>query len=352
MSELTVLLVDPSAVSRNLLRDQLQEQFNVRVAPTLDIARSRVRELKLLGAVVGVMDATEEELAFVRWLSHQGVAVFGVARDARGTQRLRSVGIGPVGLAPSPRDGAQLIQLTEHVTQWLRGLAPKVAPRSEPQPPRERLPERADADSQKPRIEAATGDMVICIGVSTGGPEALHELLSGFPSHSPPIVIVQHMLAEFTAPLARRLSDASRLKVREARGGELLEVGHALIAPGDRHLRLRRQGLHVVTDVFDAPLVERHRPSVNVLFESAARVLGRCALGLIMTGMGDDGARGLLAMRQAGATTVAQDAAGCTVFGMPARAIALGAAEHVVPLPELAQRVIELCRLKGFQARG
>lgn len=189
---------------------------------------------------------------------------------------------------------------------------------------------------------------VICIGISTGGPEALETLFRQLPATMPPIVIVQHMPAGFTANLARRLDNVSAMTVHEASEEETLHTGLALLAPGGIHLRLRRQGYHVVTELLDTPPVGRHRPSVNVLFESAAEVVGSLGIGVVMTGMGDDGTRGILAMKARGALTIAQDAHGCTVFGMPQRAIASGAIDYVVPLDCMAQRLIELTHPAEF----
>jgi two-component system, chemotaxis family, protein-glutamate methylesterase/glutaminase len=181
-----------------------------------------------------------------------------------------------------------------------------------------------------------TTDRIVAIGTSTGGTQALELLLADLPVSVPGIVIVQHMPEQFTMAFAERLNRSSQIRVKQATDGERVLQGQALIAPGGRHLQVRRQGAYYYAVVKDGPPVSRHRPSVNVLFSSVAQHAGRNAIGIIMTGMGDDGARGLLEMRQAGATTVAQDEASCVVFGMPKEAIKLGAASHVLPLDELA----------------
>jgi two-component system chemotaxis response regulator CheB len=187
---------------------------------------------------------------------------------------------------------------------------------------------------------ARTTETVVCIGASTGGTESLRSLLEVLPADSPPILIVQHMPEMFTAAFARRLNSLCAVEVKEAADGDTALRGRVLIAPGDHHMLLQRSGARYYVGVRDGPLVSRHRPSVDVLFRSAARFAGANALGIIMTGMGDDGARGLLEMKQAGAQTVAQDEATSVVFGMPKEAIALGAVDRVLPLDALAGAVL------------
>ncbi len=190
-----------------------------------------------------------------------------------------------------------------------------------------------------------TTDVVFAIGASTGGTEALREVLMGLPADAPGVVIVQHMPEAFTRAFAKRLDDACRIRVREATDGEVVRPGLALIAPGGlRHMKLVRSGAQYAVSLFDAPPVNYHRPSVNVLFHSCADVAGANAIGAILTGMGGDGAAGLLAMRLAGARTIAQDEASCVVFGMPKEAIAAGAAELVVSLSGVSSALLRLAR--------
>ncbi len=191
-----------------------------------------------------------------------------------------------------------------------------------------------------PRAMARTTEKVVCIGASTGGTESLRAVLERLPVDTPGIVIVQHMPEKFTAAFARRLDGLCAIEVKEAEDGDAVLRGRALIAPGNRHTLLQRSGARYHVTVKDGPLVSRHRPSVDVLFRSAAQYAGANAVGIIMTGMGDDGAKGLLEMRQAGAATVAQDEASCVVFGMPKEAIALGAADRVVSLDNLAAEIL------------
>ena len=190
------------------------------------------------------------------------------------------------------------------------------------------------------RAMAKTTEMVVCVGASTGGTEALRELLEELPANAPGMVIVQHMPEKFTAAFAKRLNGLCEVEVKEAVDGDPVLRGHVLIAPGDKHMLLERQGARYYVSVKTGPLVSRHRPSVDVLFRSAARSAGSNAMGIIMTGMGDDGARGMLEMHQAGAYTVAQDEASSVVFGMPKEAIAKGGVDRILPLDQIAREVL------------
>ena len=188
---------------------------------------------------------------------------------------------------------------------------------------------------------AVTTDTFTAVGTSTGGTQALEYVLAALPRTCPGLVVVQHMPEYFTAAFAARLNDICEIEVKEARTGDRVLPGRALIAPGGKHLVVKRSGAQYLAEIVSAPPVNRHCPSVDVLFRSVAKYAGRNAMGVIMTGMGDDGARGLLEMKQAGARTIAQDEASCVVFGMPKEAIKLGAADRVVPLqqiPELISR--------------
>ena len=189
-----------------------------------------------------------------------------------------------------------------------------------------------------------TTDRVVAIGTSTGGTIALENILTQLPQDVPGIVIVQHMPEKFTAAFAERLNGLCAIEVREARNGDRVLQGCALIAPGGYHTQVVRNGAFYCTEVFDAPPVNRHKPSVDVLFRSVAKAVGRNALGMILTGMGDDGARGLLSMRQAGANTIAQDEASSVVFGMPKEAIKLGAAEQIFSLNQMPAMIAQFGR--------
>ena len=192
---------------------------------------------------------------------------------------------------------------------------------------------------------------IIFVGASTGGTEAVKHFLHGIPADCPPILIVQHMPETFTGSFAARLDSLCLPHVIESRGGEVVETGMVYVAPGHSHLRIRRSGGGYVTELLATPPVNRHRPSVDVLFDSAAEVVGRNAIGVILTGMGKDGALGLLRMREAGARTFGQDEASCVVYGMPREAAAIGAVEDVASLADLPRRVMALVG-RGHVAAG
>jgi len=187
-----------------------------------------------------------------------------------------------------------------------------------------------------------TTNRIIVVGASTGGPEALKDFLTTLPADAPGVVIVQHMPEKFTRSFAERCDQLCTIRVKEAADGDRVLPGHAFIAPGNFHMALRRNGAQYFVRVYSGPPVNRHRPSVDVLFDSAAECAGRNAVGVIMTGMGADGAKGLLRMKQAGARTIAQDEASCVVFGMPKEAIALGAADHILSLRLISHKALEL----------
>ncbi len=191
---------------------------------------------------------------------------------------------------------------------------------------------------------ARTTDQLIAIGTSTGGTQALEAVLTRLPATCLGIVIVQHMPEKFTALFAERLNSICEIEVREASNGDRVIPGRALIAPGGRHMLLKRSGAQYVVEVVDGPLVNRHKPSVDVLFRSVAKFAGANALGIIMTGMGDDGARGMKEMKDAGARTIAQDEASCVVFGMPKEAIKLGAVDTIASLDKIPEAMIAYTR--------
>ncbi|MDD4952756.1 MAG: chemotaxis protein CheB, partial [Desulfovibrionaceae bacterium] len=200
------------------------------------------------------------------------------------------------------------------------------------------LPARA---VMRPALQ--TTEKVVLVGASTGGTEALRIFLEAMPLDSPAIAIVQHMPENFTAAFANRLNSLCRITVREAKDNDTLLRGQALIAPGNRHMLVKRSGARYHVEVKNGPLVCRHRPSVDVLFRSGSRYVGGNAVGVIMTGMGDDGAMGLRELHEAGAFTIAQDESSCVVFGMPQEAVKLGAADKILPLETIAREVVRRC---------
>jgi two-component system chemotaxis response regulator CheB len=226
-------------------------------------------------------------------------------------------------------------------------LALRAAPLPPPQP---KLTADAILAPAAARTCVHSTERVVAIGTSTGGTQALELVLGGLPCAAPAIVIVQHMPEKFTAAFAERLDSLCRIAVREACNNDRVLPGRALIAPGGRHLLLHRNGAQYFVEVVDGPLVNRHRPSVDVLFRSVAKAAGSNALGVIMTGMGDDGAAGLLEMRRAGAMTLAQDEASCVVYGMPREALKRGAVERTVALDAIGREIVQ--QLQALPAAG
>jgi two-component system chemotaxis response regulator CheB len=263
---------------------------------------------------------------------------------ARGTElALRALEEGAVEVIAKPKVGVRDFLHESAVTLldavWSASLA-QVRPRPMPAVP------RLTADVVLPRKGksrcAGAPNGIIAVGASTGGTEALRVFLTALPTDCPPVVIVQHMPEVFTRAFAERLNRECEIEVEEARDGDRLQTGRALIAPGNRHMLVNRSGEELAVQIIDGPLVSRHRPSVDVLFRSVAISVGPRAVGVIMTGMGDDGAQGLCEMKEAGAATIAQDEASCVVFGMPKEAIARGAVNVVVPLEQIAGAALNI----------
>ncbi len=206
------------------------------------------------------------------------------------------------------------------------------------------IPPHSEARAASQRTKMPTTEPIICIGASTGGTEALREVLEALPATTPGIIIVQHMPEKFTNAFARRLNGICAMEIKEAEDGDVVLAGRVLIAPGNQHMVLQRAGSRYTVNIVDGPHVSRHRPSVDVMFRSASQAAGKNAMGIILTGMGDDGARGLLEMRQAGSMTVAQDEESSIVFGMPKEAIQRGAAAKVVALSRVANEINNYAR--------
>jgi len=255
---------------------------------------------------------------------------------------LRALEYGAVEIITKPRLGTKQYLEESRVT-LCQSVKAAAAARLHPLGPSHVVEPKLTADailSAATRAMVETTEKVVVIGASTGGTEALKALLETLPPDSPGIVIVQHMPELFTRAFANRLDGLCSITVKEAETNDSVLRGRALLAPGNHHLLLKRSGARYYVEVKDGPLVSRHRPSVDVLFRSAARYAGQNAVGVILTGMGDDGAHGMLEMKQAGAFTIAQDEATCVVFGMPKEAIKLGAVDRVVPLQAVAGTVL------------
>ncbi len=340
-----VLVVDDSAVVRQAMTQILgRAGMWVTIANDPIIAQDKMRKARPDVILLDLEMPRMDGLTFLqRQMAEDPIPVVvcsGLAGP--GTEAaLHALELGAVDIVVKPRLGVKgfLEDSALRLVQVVRAAAQaKVRAR----PPRPAVKLTADAVLPAPRAPVIrdTTHKVVVVGASTGGTEALRELLEAMPPDAPGIAIVQHMPEVFTAQFAKRLDQTCRIEVKEAASDDRLVPGRALVAPGNRHLVVRRSGALYFVDVVDGPPVSLHRPSVNVLFRSAAQAAGRNAVGVILTGMGDDGADGLLEMRQAGARTVAQDEATSVVFGMPKEAIERGAVDEVLPLPRIAQAVL------------
>jgi len=332
---LRVLVVDDSAVTRQVLVTLLRER-GMRVEAAADplIALTKMAHTPPDVIVLDLEMPRMDGLSFLRRLRAERptpvVICSGVAE--RGTEAaLRALEEGALEIISKPRVGLRSF-LVESATRLIDAVEAAAAAR----------PRRAPrAPSPLPGTRADLGRLgLIVLGASTGGTDALAHVVAELPADAPPVAIVQHMPEVFTAAFATRLDRLGRVRVKEAASGDQLARGRVLIAPGNRHLRIVRGAAGYVAEVTGGPLVSRHRPSVDELFHSVAAAAGRHGVAALMTGMGDDGARGLLAMRRAGARTLAQDEASSVVYGMPRAAVELGAAERVVPLHELTAALL------------
>ena len=355
LQKIRVLIVDDSAFVRQTLKDILEtdpeiEVMGVAADPYVAVERiqRQVPDVITLDIEMPRMDG----LTFLEKIMSQHPIPVVICSSLAGTGSdvaLAALEKGAVEIVAKPRLGTKeffeesRVRICDVVKSAARARAgkPRAAPRAAVNP---KL--TADAVLPRPVSQAMiqTTEKVVVVGASTGGTEALREFLEAMPLDAPGIVIVQHMPEEFTARFAQRLNGICRITVKEAAGNDSVIRGQALIAPGNRHLLLKRSGARYFVELRDGPLVSRHRPSVDVLFRSAARYGGRNVIGVIMTGMGDDGARGMLEMKQAGAFNIAQDEASCVVFGMPAEAIKMGAADAVLPLAAIAESILAHAR--------
>ncbi len=350
-----VLIVDDSASVRQALTEVLQSDDEIEVigaAADPFIAAKRIQEEAPDVITLDVEMPRMDGITFLRKLmsQHPIPVVMCSSLTEEGSETLMQAleaGAVDVILKPKLDTRQQLLEARMGICDVVKAAA-SVRRRPAAARPRGAPEEKLTADAMmpppRPTAMARTTDMAVCIGASTGGTESLREVLQALPPDAPGIVIVQHMPEVFTAAFARRLDSLCAIAVKEAEDGDAILRGRALIAPGNRHTLVQRSGARYFVTVKDGPLVTRHRPSVDVLFRSAAQTLGANGLGILMTGMGDDGARGLLEMRQAGAQTVAQDEATCVVFGMPKEAIQRGAAAKVLPLGAIPGEILRAAR--------
>lgn len=376
---ISVLIVDDSAVVRQVLTEELGREPEIKVIGAAADPIFAQERMKLQWPDVIILDIEMprmDGLTFLRQLMAERptpVVICSSLTEKGAKITMEALSLGALGIITKPSIGVRnflqdssadllvAIRAAYAATgrlRLLRPLASRPDPAAAPAPARAPSPPPLARPAsglsfvaekiQSPKLSAdailaapsgngslAITERIVVLGISTGGVQALEELLPRLSAACPALAIVQHMPEKFTATFAQRLHNLSRIEVKEAENNDRMMRGRALIAPGGKHLLVKRAPSHYYVEVVDGPLVSRHRPSVDVLFRSAAKCAGRNALGVIMTGMGDDGARGLLEMHDSGAATIAQDEASCIVFGMPKEAIRLGAADTVASLQDI-----------------
>jgi len=350
-----VLIVDDSALIRALLTEIINQEPDLQVVGTAAdplIARQRIKELNPDVLTLDVEMPKMDGIVFLEKLMRlrpMPVVMVSSLTEKSSSITLKALELGAFDYVTKPKIDIRsgLLEYAQELTGKIRcayqssqrkGLgAAKPATRKM----------TADAVLATQHLHFSTTEKVVAVGASTGGTEALKIFLSALPADCPAILITQHMPEAFTRTFAARLNGLSQLAVKEAEHGERVLPGHAYLAPGNRHLLLARSGANYTVRLCDGPPVNRHRPSVDVMFRSAANCAGANCLGIIMTGMGDDGAAGMLEMHEVGARTLAQDEESCVVFGMPKEAIARGGVDEVVPLGDLSGRLITWLQAQG-----
>lgn len=358
MSRIKVMLVDDSAVMRQVLVELLKTDAGIEVIAAVADPLFAMQRMKMQWPDVIVLDVEMprmDGITFLRKLMHEHptpVVICSTLTEAGAPTTIEALAAGAVMAITKPKAGLKQFlteavhELTTAIRTAARANVRRLAARAESAahaPVEVKLRNTADVILAPPgdRAMTRTTEHVVAIGCSTGGTQALQQVLTALPSICPAVVIVQHMPPTFTAAFAKRLDGLCRITVKEAQNNDQIVPGRALIAPGGQHLMIRRSGAQYFVEVREGPPVNRHCPSVDVLFRSTAKAAGPNALGIIMTGMGDDGARGLKEMRNAGAHTIAQDEHSCVVFGMPKEAIRMEAAEWVMPLDELPRAILQ-----------
>ncbi|MCX7693546.1 chemotaxis response regulator protein-glutamate methylesterase [Tepidimonas taiwanensis] len=362
--KIKVVVVDDSALVRSLLTEIINQQPDMICVGTAadplqarEVIRERNPDVITLDVEMPKMDGLEFLSRLMR-LRPTPVVMVSTLTEQGAETTLRALELGAVDFVTKPRVGVAsgLQQLADDIVDKIRiaararvrrvAAAPGAAPPAPVAKPA--LSAAPPATSGIPRLST---EKVICIGASTGGTEAIKEILMELPPDAPAVVITQHMPPGFTASFAARLDSLCRIRVAEARDGERILPGHAYIAPGGKQFSLARSGANYIAVVDDSPPVNRHKPSVEVLFRSCARVLGPNAIGVMLTGMGADGAAAMKEMRDAGAYNIAQDEASCVVFGMPKMAIQAGAVHEVLPLKQIARAIMERVAAAGVRHR-
>ncbi|MBF0589361.1 MAG: chemotaxis response regulator protein-glutamate methylesterase [Magnetococcales bacterium] len=362
--KIRVLIVDDSAVVRQSLEKILNSDPNIEVvgnAPDPFVAAERIKQLVPDVITLDVEMPRMDGVTFLRKIMTQHpipVVMCSTLTEKGSETALRSMEYGAVEIITKPKIGTKVffeesrIRICDAVKAAAMANVKKISPTRTRRAAGGTTPKvqpklTADAVIAKPTARsmamAQTTEKICVVGASTGGTEALRVFLEALPENAPGIAIVQHMPEQFTRAFAERLNGICRMTIKEAENNDSIIRGRALIAPGSHHMLLKRSGARYFVEIKEGPLVSRHRPSVDVLFRSAARYAGKNAVGIIMTGMGDDGARGMKEMKDAGATNIAQDEASCIVFGMPNEAIKHGGVDIIKPLDKLASEMLRHC---------
>jgi two-component system chemotaxis response regulator CheB len=358
MAKIRVVVVDDSALVRSLLAEIVNREPDMTCVGTAAdplAARETIRSLNpdviTLDVEMPRMDGLDF-LARLMRLRPMPVVMVSTLTERGAETTLRALELGAVDFVAKPKIGIAdgLQQLAHDITDKIRAAARAQVRRAPPASPTPAAGARPAAPAPVAAMGRLSTEKIVFIGASTGGTEATKDVLVQLPPDFPAVVITQHMPPGFTRSYAARLDGLCRIRVKEATDGERVLPGHAYIAPGGLHLSVERSGANYLARVRDGEPVNRHKPSVEVLFESAARVVGPNALGVMLTGMGGDGAKAMRAMRDAGAWNICQDEASCVVFGMPREAIAAGAANEVLPLAQIAPRLIERLRTTAGMA--
>jgi len=340
---INVLVVDDSAVVRQVLQAILNEARDIHVYAVASDPIFARNHMKTQWPDVIVLDMEMprmDGLTFLRQIMDERptpVVICSSLAEKGAALTIQALAAGAVDVVTKPKLGVKgfLEDTKQQLCQIIRAAAASRASNLTPTTP-ERQPKAASVTTTENLVNLArTTEHIVAIGTSTGGTQALEYILTQLPRTSPGIVIVQHMPEKFTAAFAERIDSLAAIHVREAKSGDRVLPGSALIAPGGHHMEIERSGAQFIVKVFRGPSVNRHCPSVDVLFRSMAKHAGRNATGIIMTGMGDDGARGLLETHRAGARTIAQDEASCVVFGMPKEAIKLNAVDEIAHLSHI-----------------
>ncbi|MEW6220757.1 MAG: chemotaxis response regulator protein-glutamate methylesterase [Thermodesulfobacteriota bacterium] len=346
MQKIKVLVIDDSAIVRRVFSEELSREPDIEVvgtAPDPYVARDKIVALKPDVVTLDIEMPRMDGITFLRKLMKYYplpvIIVSSLTREG-GALALEAIEIGAVEVISKPGSAYSVGDMSVQLAEKIRGASRVNV--------RQRLAQAAAKGTGRsqllvPRTALAqTTNKVVAIGASTGGTEALTTVLTQFPPTMPGIVVVQHMPAHFTSSFAQRLDGLCQIRVKEAEDGDSVVPGTCLIAPGNFHMVMRRSGARYYVNVKSGPMVCHQRPSVDVLFNSVAVYAGANAVGVILTGMGKDGAQGMLKMKEAGARNIAQDEASCVVFGMPREAIEMGAVDRVVPLDQVGRAVMDL----------